>query len=423
MKSIFIKFFDGIKKNYKTLILAFLIACVLWIVVSVLVFDTINNRISGISIEAQPTEFMAQNNLQIVNQLNDKVTVNIQGKRYDISDLKATDFLASVDLSTVRSAGDYTLPIVVTSKTDRKVTVTDTEPAKIALTLDEIISKEFPVEGTADITPLEGFYLSDITTSPATVTLTGSSSVLNKITKVEARSTRHGEIAETEQTASEILLYGAGNVPISTDGIKFSTDNVMVNIPIFKQKELPIKFSIINYPKNFDIDSLKYTIQPEKLTVAAPDDTINNISEIDIGTIDIYNMTLDSVSNIPIVLPDGYKNLSGNKYARIEWQIDNYGKLDFSVPKENIKINNTPNNFDVSLITNSLNVTVIGPSNRISNITASDITVTANLLGTQLHEGSQDVSVSVQIKGSKQSCWASGDYKITISAQPKDEEQ
>ncbi len=423
MKNLFGKIFDGIKKNYKTLILAFFIACVLWIVVSVLVFDTIDNRISGISIEAQPTEFMSQNNLQIVSELNDKVNIKIQGKRYDISDLKATDFLASVDLSTVRSAGEYTLPLVVTSKNDRKVTITDTEPARISLTLDEIISKEFPVEGTADISLPEGFYPGDITTSPATVTLTGSSSTLNKITKVEARSTRHGEIAETEQTGSEIFLYEAGSVPIAADDIKFSTDNILVNIPIFKQKELPLKFSIINYPENFDINSLKYTIQPEKLTVAAPDDSINNISELDIGTIDLSNLTLNSTSYIPIVLPEGYKNLSGNNNARIEWQIDDYGKLDFTVSDENIKINNKPNNFDVSLITNSLNITVIGPSNRISNITASDITVTANLLGTQLHEGSQDVSVSVQIKGSKQPCWASGDYKITISAQPKDDEQ
>ena len=417
MKTFFTNLFNGVKKNYKTLILAFLIACILWIVISVLVFDTIDNHIKGIKIETQPTDYMTQNNLQIVSDISDDVDITIQGKRYDISDLKSSDFSATVDLSTVRSAGNYTLPILVSAKTDRTVTVVDTEPQNISITLDEIISKEFTIDGTADISIPEGFYPGDITTSPATITLTGSSSIINKITKVEARSTRHGEIADSEQTGSELYLFGVGNVPISSDGIQFSSDNVLVNIPIYKQKELPLKFSIINYPSNFDIDSLKYEIQPQTLTVAAPDDTIDNLSELDIGTIDLSNITLSNTSYIPIVLPEGYKNLSGNNNARIEWQIDDYGKLDFYIPRENITITNVPDNFDVSLITNSLRLTVIGPSEKISEISASDITVTANLLGTQLHIGSQDVSVSVRIKGSKQTCWVTGDYKVTINAQ------
>ena len=118
------------------------------------------------------------------------------------------------------------------------------------------------------------------------------------------------------------------------------------------------------------------------------------------------------------MLPDGYKNLSGNNNARIDWDIDDYGKLDFDVPDENINITNSPNNYEVSLITNSLKVTVIGPSDSLSAIIASDITVNVNLLGAQIHEGSQDVSVSVQIKGARQSCWVSGDYKVTINASP-----
>ena len=319
MKTILLNFFNGLKKNYKTLILAFLIACVLWIVISVLVFDTIDNNIKGIIIETQPTDYMVQNNLQIVSEITDTVDIKIQGKRYDISDLKSSDFTATVDLSTVRSAGTYNLPLLVSSKTDRNVTVIDTEPTMVTLTLDEIISKEFSVEGTADIRLSEGYYLGDITTSPEKITLTGSSSILNKITKVEARSTRHGEIAESEQTGSELLLFSSDGTPVNADGIQFSTDRVMVNIPIYKQKELPLKFSIINYPNNFDISSLKYEIQPKTLTVAAPDDTINNISELDIGTIDLSNITLNSTSYIPIVLPEGYKKVeylegSGNQY-------------------------------------------------------------------------------------------------------------
>lgn len=420
MKTIFLNFLNGIKKNYKTVILSFIIACTLWVVISVLTFDTISNRISGIDILTQPTDYMTQNNLRITSEIKDKVTVQIEGKRYDISDLDAEDFTAEVDLSSVRTAGTYNLPIKVTSKANRTLSITSTQPEQLSVTLDEIISKEFPVQGTADISLPADYYLDKITASPANITLTGSASVIGKVTRVEAKSTLHGNISQSQQTGSEITVYGANGV--ISEGITLSTDNITVNIPIFKQKELPLKFTV-NYPSNFNADSLKYTIKPEKITVAAPDETINNISELDIGTINLSDIGLDATSYIPIALPDGYKNLSGNNNARIDWDIGDYGKLDYDVLDENISITNSPNNYDVSLITNSLSVTVIGPSDSLSAIIASDITVNVNLLGAQLHEGSQDVSVSVQIKGARQNCWVSGDYKVTINASPPAESE
>ena len=422
MKTIFLNFFNGIKKNYKTVILAFIIACVLWVAVSVLTFDTITNRINGIDVFTQPTDYMTQNNLQITSEITDKVNIEIEGKRYDISDLDPEDFSAEVDLSSARSAGTYTLPPKVTPKTNRELTITSISPEQISVTLDEIISKEFPVQGTADVSLPNEYYLGEITASPATVTLTGSSSLIGRVSRVEAKSTLHGNISESQQTGSEITVYGAGNRVIS-DGITLSTDNIRVDIPIYKKKELPLKFQIINYPSNFNIDSLKYKISPETLTVAAPDGTsIDNLAELDIGSIDLSDLKLENTSYITINLPEGFQNLSGYNSARIEWDISDYGKLDFTVTNEgeneNIKVINAPTNFDVSLITNSIKLTVIGPSERIAEISPTDITVTANLLGVQIHEGTQDVSVSVQIKGSRQTCWVSGDYKVTISATP-----
>lgn len=420
MITLFRSIFNGIKNNYKTLILAFIIACALWIAISVLTFDTITNSITGINVQIQPTDYMTQKNLQIISELSEPISIRIEGKRYDISDLKASDFSAEVDLSSVRSAGTFTLPLIVTKNTNRELTIESITPEQVSVTFDEIISKELPVTGTADVSLPSEYYLGDITVSPPTVTVTGSANLINGITKIEAQSTLHGNISQSQQTGSEIKVYGASG--LISEGITLSNDNITVNIPIYKQKELTLKFSIINYPTNFDISSLQYDIQPKKLTVASPDESIDNISELDIGTIDLSDITLNSTSYIPIKLPDGYKNLSGNNNARIEWKVEDYGKLDYFVTADNIAITNPPDNFDVSLITNSLKMTVIGPSDKLNEISAADITVTANLLGLQLHEGSQDVSVTAQIKGSRQSCWVSGEYKVTVKAVAKNED-
>lgn len=421
MINVIMNFLNDLKRNYKTLILAFLLSFALWIVVSIQVFPTVEKEVNNIAVESHLTDYMIRNNLQIVNDIDQTVNIKIQGKRYDISRLDSQDFYAAVDLSEVTSAGKYNVSLEVMAKTNEEYTVLEVEPKTILLEIDKIITKEFPITGTApDISLPEGFYADDVTTSPETISVTGSASMLDKIDRIEARSTFHGEIMESTQTNSEIIIYGSNGTKIVSDKLKLSTEIVTVNIPIFKQKELPLKLTI-NYPAGFDADSLKYEIQPDKITVAAPDNTIENQSQLDIGTINLSDITPNSKTYLPIVLPDGYKNLSGNNSATITWKTENYGLLDYVVTSENIEIKGTPDNYDVSLTTSALTVTVTGPSDLITGFAKGDITATVNLMGATLRPGTQDVTATVQIKGSGQKCWITGDYKVTIYAVQKDE--
>lgn len=414
-------FFNDIKANYKTLILALALAIVFWIVVSVQVFPTVEDRINEIPIDIQPTDYMIQKNLQIVSGADAAVNIRIEGKRYDISGLNADDFNASVDLSNIRAAGSYTVPVNITCKEDKEYNLLDTDPLSITLVVDEIVTREFTINATApDISLPDGYYADEITADPPTISLTGSASILDKITEVEARSTYHGEILESHETGSDILIYGANGVRIVADDITMSTDTVTVNIPIFKQKELPLVFTLANYAPNFDVSSLGFEIQPATITVAAPDDSIDYLSELNIGTIDISDIKINQVSIIPITLPNGYRNLSGNNNARITWNIDDYGKLDFTV--DNLALANIPDNYDVSLITKEMTISIIGPSEDIAELSAGNVYCTVNLLGVALREGSQDVAVTVNISGSNQKCWVSGSYKATIYAQSREEQ-
>lgn len=420
MTDLIIKFLNDVKKNYKTLILAFILSFAFWIIVSINVFPMIENNIKGIIIEAQETDYMVQGNLKITSDISmEALNITIQGKRYEISDLKASDFFASVDLSEVRSTGQYTLPITVTPKTTgRELAITSVEPSMITLQIDRIISKEFTVRAAApNITIPDGYYLEELTTTPEKVTVTGSATTLSQISYIEAASTSGGELTESRQTASDITVFGSFGNKIDKTGLQFDTDNILVNIPIYRQKELPLRFSIVNYPSNFDLDSIKYDIQPKSIIVASPDDSINNLSELTIEAIDISDIQLNKTVFIPIVLPDGYKNLSGNKNAQIEWQLDDYGKLDFSIATAGIDISNKPNNFDVSVITNVVKLTVIGPSDSIQTLTPSDFILRLDLLGVSLREGTQDVPISVQIKGEGQTCWVTGKNTVTIKAE------
>lgn len=413
----FKRLLNNFKNNFKKIVMSFLIAVGAWLFVSIQIFPTIEESIRNIAIETQVTEYMIQNNLRIVDAVESTVDIRVEGKRYDVTDISAEDFYASLDLSTVRSAGTFTVPINVSVKTDSECVILETDPRAVTIQIDEIVTREFTLNATAPgISLPEGYYVDQITATPPVISVTGSASVIDKIGSIEARSAYTGAISESHDTQSEIIIYGTNGAKIVNDDLTLSTDNVSVYIPIYKQKELPLTFTYINVPSNFDINSLKFSIQPSTLIVAAPDDSIDFRSSLDIGTIDLSDIKLNQNVKIPISLPEGYKNLSGNNNATITWDIADYGKLDFTV--DNINIINKPDNYDVSLITNQLVVSVIGPSEVLSTLTAADFYVTANLLSVSLHDGTQDVAVSIQLRGIKQKCWISGSYKATINATP-----
>lgn len=411
------------RNNLKIIVLSTVLAVIVWILVSVQVFPTIETSISDIPIQVQPTEYMVNNNLQIVGSFTGTTNIRIEGKRYEVSALKAEDFYATLDLDSVRSAGTFTVPVNVSSKTGIDYSLLETSQMAVTLVIDEIATREFPVTAYApDISLPEGYYVDEITASPATITVTGSASVLDKISRVEAKASVDGEIHESHEVQTALTVYTANGSKLVNDDIKMSADSVMVNIPIYMQKELPLTFSFAGIPQNFDIESLGYEISPKSIMVAAPDDSISNLSELNIGTVYISDIRLNqTVSTIPISLPEGYKNLSGNNSVRISWDIADYGKLDF--PVTNITIVNAPDNMDVELITRELTVSAIGPSEQLSELTSSQFFITVNLLGISLHDGSQDVPATIVIAGSgSEKCLAVGTYKVTVSARTTDEE-
>lgn len=412
------------KSDVKAIVFSFVLALIVWICVSISVFPTIETSISGIQIQVQPTEYMVSHNLQITDSYYGTTDIRIEGKRYEISDLKPEDFYAELDLDSIRSAGTFTVPVTVSGKTGVDYTLIETSQMAVTLVIDEIATREFPVTAYApDISLPEGYYVDEITASPATVTVTGSASVLDKISRIEAKAVLSGEIHESHEVQTPLTIYTTSGSKLVNDDIKISAESVMVNIPIYMQKELTLTFSFAGVPQYFDIDSLGYDISPKTIMVAAPDDSISNLSELNIGTVNIADIRLNqTVSTIPITLPEGYKNLSGYNSARVTWDIADYGKLDF--PVTNITVVNMPDNMDLDIITQQLTLSVIGPSEQLSALTSNNFYVTANLLGVSLHDGSQDVPVTVVITGSGGSnCLTVGSYKITVSARTLTEEE
>lgn len=414
---LFKNWLNSFLKNLRTIIVSVVISVILWFAISIQVFPNVYSHIYDIPIAANLPQEMIDDNLQLAEPYDGTVSIQIQGKRYVIGNLTADNFSAYLDFSSVSGTGEQTVDIVV-EKHDADCEIVS-ENLTAVVNIRRIISKTIEVTPNVDsiqvsenMTVMED----DLSCSPNTVTITGDEAAVNSIVRAEAAAIFDGTMERSTEVRGQLQLFNSDGSLIENPDVTVDAEAFTVSVPLYKVKTLPLDVSL-NYPANFDASNLQYSILPAEITIASPDDSIDSLDKITIGEISVNDLTSKDLEGVrlTISLPDGYKNISNIYSAQVNFQdVDSYGKLEFSVPQENFTILNADTAYDISILTNQLPVSVVGPSEVIHNMTASDIYATANLIGVKIDEGVKSVSVSFRIAGQNMTAWVSGDYKIDI---------
>lgn len=420
-----------LKKNLSTLIMAVVFSVIIWFAVSIQIFPNVYDHIDGVTVTAEPTAFMQNENLQIID-FSDTVSIQIQGKRYAIGMLTAEDFSASLDLSDITTPGTHVVNVnlsMVKANNDCEI-ISDGITSKV--TVQRIISKDIPLEvNTANLSVGEELQIQsdDIEISAAAVTVSGEESLVNSVEKAVIEPVYDGTMTETISVSGTVSLYNSSGTKIENPELEYKANNYTVTIPVYRVKTLPLNVSVI-YPENFDSNSIKYSIVPQEITIAAPatDTGIENLDRIDVGEINLASITVRDLQgvNLAISLPDGYKNLSNTGRAQVTFEnMDSYGKMEFTVSTDNFTVLNGDPVYDYSFVTSQFDVTAIGPSDVLRNLSQDDITGTVNLLGIPMEESVKNVTVTLRITGQNVTAWITGEYKIDIRATVKidDEEE
>ena len=430
MKEWINSFFRNFLKNLKNIIFALIIAIIVWFAISMQIFPDVTTHVSDIPIEIKATDYMERNALSVTESYADTVTVQLTGKRYEVDNLTADDFTAKADLSAITEPGEYTVSVKVTPLKENSCTIYDKD-LSVKIKVEKTVSRTFSVsqgtlKATADrVVPPSDMKIDSITAEPSTITLTGDSTAVEAVKSVEIRSVFAGETNESVTSKGQIVFIGANGEVIENPDIKVDNDSFTVNITLYKQKTLPLTVQFTNVPSNFDIDSLKYSIYPESLTVSSPDDSLDSQEKFEIGTIDLSQLTTKYLQKLtlPITLPEGYKNISGNTSAMVSFEnAENYTFLSYAVQKDNIRIVNVPENFDVEVLTNEVTVNVTGPAEEISALASKDIYATIDLMGTTLTTGLKDVTAEFTLRGTNVRSWVTGEYKVSIQVTDRAED-
>ena len=422
MKNFFKRFLRGFTRNLKTIIQALIFSVFIWFFISIQIFPDVSMHIEGVAVSCTATPFMDEENLVISSVDTDNVTIQIEGKRYMLSELTGENFTAACDMSKVYEAGEHTVPIEVTPLTDIDCKIRSTSlTAKV--TVVKIVTREIKViPNTDSVTIADEMQIEgDVTVFPETITVTGEEKLVSSIDHANAVTDVIEELDHSVELPSHIVYYTSSGRQVDAAELETEDEDFTVSIPVYKVKTLPVqvKFTGSAGAGSFTVEDLEYTMSINEITIASPDSSIDNLDAIDIGEISLSSMTLKDLQGgvqLPVELPEGYKNISGNKSITVTFPgAEDFGQLGFTVPSDNFTIINAPTAYDVKVLTNEIVVSVVGYSDYIQEMTPSDIYATLNLLGMELSEGTKTLSVTFRLKGSNVRAWVTGEeYRVEL---------
>lgn len=418
-------FLNSLKNNLQTLIMSVIFAIIIWFVVSIQLFPDISDHVDGITVIAEPTSYMQRENLQITD-FHQEISIQIRGKRYAIGNLTQEDFVASLDLSGITSPGVHTVNVDVTKVEPNSEFEIVTDSLTASVNVERIISKEFALEvNTNSLNVGESLQIQteDISISSGTVSVSGEQSLVESIARAAIEPVFDGVLTENVRLSGSVVLYDSNGTKIETDELDYQKNNYTVTIPVYRVKTLPLNVSV-TYPQNFNGNSIKYSIYPQEITIAAPADDLSfdNLERIDVGEIDLTDITMRDMYGVrlPITLPEGYKNLSNVGIAQVSFEdTDNYGRLELAVSTEKFTVLNGDPAYDYEFVTSQIDVTAIGPSDIIKNLSSDDITGTINMLGIPAELGVKNITVSIRVAGQNTTAWITGDYRMDIRIMEK----
>lgn len=434
-------FTENLPWKITSLILAF----VLWIFVINTQNPTQPQEISGIKIEISGLEELEKQGYELVNKdeiLSQNFKVVVNGPRLEtdklvtnpqliVATLNLADYMGTLSQGYTSEIAHYTIKI---NSDTYSVIVKDKKPQVTKVEIDKIDSKEQKVtaEISKDITDkytLLGDGKPIIT--PEKIEITGARSDIDRVSEAKVFIETKDFSEDKLVNQLKIRLFDADGVEI--EGLKMSTDEAEVKLPIGSEKTVPIKANFTGeIPEGYVL--MNTMVSPSEVTIIGRAEVLADIKEIELVAIDKSTVTQTDLRQVDMILPEGVMTLIDNKVS-VSLEVMEESTFPYSIPTNelNLTVKGVGNHLTYEILTPSIEVILSALPNTLLLYNESDIkeVVQATLDLTGYSEG--EYTLPLVITPPKDTRIVNGPININVrikvlnqdepSSSPEDEEQ
>ncbi len=393
------------KKNQKVfqLILAIVVAMVLWLYVINVENPTGTARLGDLPIQLQGEEVLTENGLMVTDLSKDTVTIRLSGKKKTLMKISRKNVTLTLDVSSVTGPGDWTLTsrlnYPANVNTDN-VTISHYDDLKVTVTVEPQTTKTIPVRGEFMGSEAEGYRTGRVTVSPDTLTLTGPEDTLGKISYALAQ-VEEEELSSTLTVQSPFILMTEEGLPADVANVTTDVSAVEVTVPVRKVAQVPLTVDLID-GGGATGDDVTCIITPETVTLVAEQEDEELPAYISLGEIDLSDVFDGASYYLPIKIPADAEGWNAPEYASVRLTMQGLTSLQVPVETARIDLENIPAGYTPELVSDYLYVWARGPAESLAGLVQEDISVTADLSGCATDGSLQRIPVSIALTGEGQ---------------------
>lgn len=402
-------------KNSKTfrIIISILVAVVMWLYVDNIDTTPVEQRVNDVPIRFIGAEdVLMERGLMMASSSVTSVDLVLSGSRNIMTKLNTEEIYVSVDLTSITAPEEYSLTYEIvfpdTFSQNNGIELTSASTYRVTVEIVELYSKSVMVRGTTTGSTADGYMVGEMSFDTDTILVSGEQLAVSNISHALVTVNLDGATENIITSVDFQLIDFNGNV-VDKEQFRTDVDTVRVTVPILQIKELPLVVDFVQSPGSSLGDIVQYSINPSSVTVAGSQNSLAGLEEITLAEIDLSEVTEDTTFTVPIPLPSGAQNLSGETEAEITITFQNVSTQTYTV--DDISVINGPEN--VQILTNEMEITLRGPVDVLAEISAYQIRVVGDMSGIAGGSGSYAVPATVYVDGTEEA-GAIGTYQITV---------
>ena len=404
-----------INNNTVVLILSLLIAVLAWFLVAynvdTMVPMTVSNVPVTLDVENSP---LSRLDLEVISISDFSVDVEIYGPRAIVGNIKPSDLLVKAKFGNISGPGTYAVSFDATMLRNQGIEVNGTIPESIAMRVDRVIDQTFNVElELPGLVIAEGYIMDQEYVFPTQITVTGPETEMKTIERCVVVHEFAKELAQTNTFDEKIKLLNADGEEVNSPFLTVDSETVTLTLPVLKKKTVPVTLDFVNVPAGFDLETLRYEIQPREIEIAGASSSIAGVTELHLGYIDLRLFTPDAYMVYDTPLPSGYISVEDIGEITVEFFPEGFEEISLNVNE--IRVVNEPEDYKVSILSRNIsNVVVYGPKEILEELTTKDLVAQIDMLDVDIRTGQITMPVEILIP-SNENCWVYGDsYTVRI---------
>ena len=410
-------------RNWGLKLCSFLIAAVLWLIVTNINDPVGTFRVYNVPVTIQNTDLITNSGqvYEVLDHTDVIDVVTISAKRSIIDSLDESNIIAVADVNELTNLNTIAIKLS-TNKYNDKLESIRGNIDNVKLNIEAEKTKTLPLRTVTIGTVKEGYMIGDITTEQNLVEITGPESVVSQVKRAAATVNVSG-FTNNIGTDSAIRLYDENDKIIDVDSIEKNISKVRVTVEILELKSVDIIWKSTGTPARGSMATGEIQTGKNSVTIAGKSKAVANINSIEIPetVLDITGAaeSLEKIVDLTDYLPDGV----------IIAEEDFKGKVDVKVPVEpvvervaamavnRIQIVNPPEGFEVEIDAeeDSFDITLVGLERDVDALDLGAVQVSVDITELMEKEGLSSMSAGEYMANLT---FSLGNNAVTVKGNP-----